>query len=70
MSNSSANVDTKCPYYLNETEQSITCEGITKETKNVMRFTNKRSKGEYQEKNCNYYPNGCALAKILNDKYK
>lgn len=70
MPNSSANANAKCPYYLNETEQSITCEGIAKGTKNVIRFANKGSKGKYQERNCNCYPNGCTLAKVLNDKNK
>ncbi len=68
MSNNSENVNAKCPYYSNSTKQSITCEGIEKETKNIIKFKNKESRKGYQDRNCNYYPNGCFLTKALDDK--
>lgn len=68
MSNSTGNVNTKCPYYISETEQSITCEGIQEKMKNVIRFQNKSEKKTYQEEYCAKYPNGCRLSKVLNEK--
>lgn len=68
MSNSLGNVNTKCPYYICETEKSITCEGISENTKNVTRFEEGKEKKKHQDRYCNKYPNECRLMRILEEK--
>lgn len=53
---------TKCPYYIKESDQSITCEGFKKDTCIAHKFINKDKKEEYQEEECFRYPNKCTLS--------
>ena len=58
----------KCPFFVNMTKLSISCEGIESD-KLVQWFLTDDQKIEVIENYCNYYPNGCHLAHILEAKY-
>lgn len=62
---------TKCPYYEKESEKSITCQGMYPKTYTASKFTDKKAKEIFQDKECFRYPNNCLLCKyhdIRNNK--
>ena len=61
-----------CPYYLNETGQSITCEGLIGDTRTMVRFESAAQKDLYHQQHCQTYAYAevCPLAEALERKYK
>lgn len=69
MANKKINVLTICPFFITESKQSITCEGIIGE-QTVSRFNTKEEKEAHQQVYCTkqYYVN-CDLCKACYTKY-
>lgn len=61
-------VNTKCPFYITESDKSIRCEGLYDNTNISTKFESIGEKGEYQEEFCFHYPNSCKLCKELEKK--
>lgn len=63
-----------CPYYITSSDSRgdyrITCEGIEYSKYNTIRFSNKDEKEVYMATRCSFYPNGCKIAKLVEEKYK
>lgn len=59
---------TKCPYYIRESEYTITCEGVHPGTETVQKFPLKQRKEDFQEKCCYRYPNECKICQELEKK--
>lgn len=58
----------KCPFYDEETKNSIKCEGAFSKTCN-QNFDNSETKKKYKEKYCNKDYNNCSHYKQVNSKY-
>lgn len=60
----------KCPFYLNETRNYISCEGFVKNTCMTTRFPDGQCKKEHLKANCYHEDGGrCPMAKSLYAKY-
>lgn len=61
---------TACPFYLRESEYSISCEGIVDNSKTILKFTSKKQKKYHQFDYCYHsvYEN-CPLYQLLLKKY-
>ena len=60
----------KCPFYLRESEYTITCEGVETGTELATKFPSEKTKKEYQKHKCYHAKNGCALMRMLEKKYE
>lgn len=56
-----------CPYYVKESDRSITCEGIIRCTETMIKFSSPRRKLAYQDVNCNdfSYSDNCPVARAI-----
>ena len=63
-------VNTKCPYYIRDSEYAITCSGLEHGTECATRFRSESDKERFQEKHCFMYDCKCwcTLAKLLEQK--
>lgn len=61
---------TLCPFYIRESEYSISCEGIVCNSKTIMKFNSKNEKKQHQRLYCfcSAYES-CPLYQSLADKY-
>ena len=62
--------NTKCPFFIRESELQITCEGIIQEANTINKFPTEKQKIEFQVQQCFKYPNECPLARLNEEKYK
>lgn len=62
--------DIKCPFFINETEMSITCEGPEAGSRCKLRFEDLNSKYRYIDKHCVNYPNDCSICHGAKIKYE
>ena len=70
MSNKCTEVLIKCPFYLDETRNYISCEGFVKNTCMTTRFCDAQNKKEHLRANCFREDGGnCPMAKNLYAKY-
>lgn len=69
MSNSRAGALTVCPFFLSDSKQAITCEGLSAGSKTMLIFKNVQQRQEWQEKNCFLYHCTCPLKNLINEKY-
>ena len=63
----SANI--KCPYYVTNGDRYVTCEGVYTDIIK-QRFSDEYAINAHQRKMCFNYPNKCAIARMLDEKYK
>lgn len=63
-------MNTKCPYYIRDSEYAITCSGMEHGTECATRFRSESDKERFQEKHCFMYDCKCwcTLAKLLEQK--
>lgn len=60
-----------CPFYLRESQLSISCEGLTDGTRNVMKFNKLDDKHQYQRDFCFYKTyKGCPVYQAILKKYE
>lgn len=61
----------KCPFYSTNDECAIICEGISNNTKIVLRFTKEKTKAAYKDTYCDAVKcySDCRIAKMLMGKY-
>lgn len=70
MKNDTSDLLTVCPFYLDNTSNSIVCEGLQNKSKISQHFDKKADKAFYQ--NCYCYKfnyNKCPICKALKEKY-
>lgn len=67
---SAAETDAKCPFFLRDSKQSITCEGIICGTEMMFRFDGAADKVVYMQENCFRFDSRCEIARLLQEKYK
>lgn len=60
----------KCPFYLRESEYTMTCEGIASGTELATKFPSEKEKREYQKCNCYHRKSSCVIMRMLEEKYK
>ena len=60
----------RCPYYIDDTRNSIQCEGIGCADKTTSGFVSSRDCTEFFEVYCCNYCEDCPIYKIINDKYE
>lgn len=72
MSNKTGSAKAICPYYITETGQSITCEGLIPGTDTMVRFETTERKKTYQRMHCEVYEyeHCCPMAEALTRKYE
>ena len=63
-------VEIKCPFFISETEKTLSCEGVAAGIVNVMRYKTSIAKMEQIRKYCANYPNACHIGKAAGHKYK
>ena len=61
--------NTKCPYYLRESNYSISCEGLEENTVNTIKFPTEKEKKLFQKRCCYRLDRPCTAAQILNERY-
>jgi hypothetical protein len=61
-----------CPFYVYDGKQSITCEGIIRDTRTMTKFENPTKKEKYLKLCCARYQyhDVCPVAKVLLKKYE
>lgn len=71
MSHHTYGVKTVCPFYEQEAEKSITCEGLIAGTRSMTRFAGREQKTQFQKQVCakGCYAAYCPLAQALYRKY-
>ena len=70
MANKATEAFIKCPFYLNETRNLISCEGVVKNTCMTTRFPDAESKKRHLRTHCYLEDGGeCPMAKSLFAKY-
>ncbi len=70
MANKTVEALIKCPFYLNESRNLLSCEGVFKNTCMTTRFADAESKKEHLKRNCFFEDGGaCPMAKSLFAKY-
>lgn len=71
MANVSGGARAICPFYLRETNTTITCEGVLEGTQSTIIFQSSEEKQQHQQERCNMHSyKDCAAAKALLDKYE
>lgn len=72
MANFTFGATTICPFYLRETEKSITCEGLQGNATIVLKFLSSSQKQKFQKQKCgnfNYIFLCSIAAAIMREKY-
>lgn len=69
MANKSINADAICPFFITESQKSITCEGIIAD-QTVTRFYSEEEKKMYEKLYCTKYDyESCEICRALSKKY-
>ncbi len=72
MPNKPGAAQTICPYYLNETPCSVTCEGLSPCSSIVLRFRAVKDKQLHKARLCDtfFYAQRCPMARALDERYE
>jgi len=61
--------ETKCPYYISESEKKIRCEGFLEGMQVTLNFAGSLQKEYFQETKCRGFGEGCPIKKSVEEKY-
>ena len=63
-------VSNRCPYFREECQSKIVCEGITVDCNMYQAFANSKDKQSYVRGYCNGFYPSCSVAQILNEYHR